>query len=533
MRRVLIVLICLSAASLACSLSSASDEPQKPVVLLQASPSSVPNLSGSPLPPVPSATCTGVNSPPKLMSGVGVNVTAALTATCTARADWPVYAVRPGDTLASIAGRTGSTVNVLATANCLTNPSLITSGQTLYVPVVPVALPTPVPTTPAQTPSGPVIIRYFTSSQDTISRDELAQHTARIPVSWAVDNRTDAMTMVFEQVMPDGTTVNVELPRSNPWVPASGNGMVAPVLPPGDLAAVEIRMRVIWSADHSILAESSLIFSVRERWTSAADPLGGNPAPVSSENPRWKILVLIYASTDFTYTDDSGQHRVTASMTQEEIDRATSAATRFFETDVPALDSGYMRPILTIRYPAQALTALELTCGYWPAQVSIASELDPAFDSVIVIWDDSGTDQNTGQSADLNDCGGLAQPTGAGQTYAALPIDSVVLTDRNVFKHEWGHSILFYYDAAGTAPKPAVDNHINDTDAQYVHCMTGEPYILQDENDNAPIPNSIYNNDRGFTHDYYSGTTARPDQPTQCLGITPAAWASGGPVTKR
>ena len=103
---------------------------------------------------------------------------------------------------------------------------------------------------------------------------------------------------------------------------------------------------------------------------------------------------------------------------------------------------------------------------------------------------------------------------------------------RNVFKHEWGHSILFYYDAAGTAPKPTVDNHINDTTNRYVHCGSGAPYILLDDSDSVPITNSIYNDRSGFTHDYYSGTTATPDHPDRCLGVTPAAWASGWPVTR-
>jgi hypothetical protein len=121
---------------------------------------------------------------------------------------------------------------------------------------------------------------------------------------------------------------------------------------------------------------------------------------------------------------------------------------------------------------------------------------------------------------------------GTGQTYDAIYADFVQSNQRNVFKHEWGHSILFYYDAAGTAPKPAVDNHINNTTNQYVNCQTGLPYILVDETDDNPIPNSIYNNLSGFTHDYYSGETATADLPYRCLGITPAAWASGGPVTR-
>jgi hypothetical protein len=65
----------------------------------------------------------------------------------------------------------------------------------------------------------------------------------------------------------------------------------------------------------------------------------------------------------------------------------------------------------------------------------------------------------------------------------------------------------------------------------YVNCFTGDPYILVDETDLNPIPNSIYNNYSGFTHDYYSGQTATADEPTRCLGINANAWASGGPVS--
>lgn len=250
-------------------------------------------------------------------------------------------------------------------------------------------------------------------------------------------------------------------------------------------------------------------------------------------NPRWQILVLIYRWTDFTYMDDLGnEHRVVTSMTQEEVDRATNAATQFFEVDVPALTNRNMYPILVIRYPDRTLTDLDSFCGYWPSRENTSPELDPAFDSVVVIWDASGVDINTGQFTYLQQCGGLAAPNGINQTYATFSVDSVSSNQRNVFKHEWGHSILFYYDAAGTAPRPPVNNHINDTDTRYMHCPTGESYILVDETDDNPIPNSIYNNESGFTHDYYSGTTATPDQPTRCLGITPSAWASGGPVTK-
>jgi len=252
----------------------------------------------------------------------------------------------------------------------------------------------------------------------------------------------------------------------------------------------------------------------------------------SIQKPRWRILVLIYTSTDFTYNDSLGQHHIMAAMTRSEIDRADLAARKFTGTDIPALTSGYMIPLLTIRYPNHPLTALDSFGGYCPSRASTNADLDPSFDSVVVIWDDSGTDQITGQPAVLNEWGGLAAPNGTGQTFCTFPVDSVASNQRNVFKHEWGHSIVSYFEAAGASPDPAVDIHIDDTTNRYVHCPSGKPYVLQDETDDHPIPNSIYNNDSGFTHDYYSGTTAKPESPNTCLGLSQAVWSTGGPVTK-
>ena len=81
----------------------------------------------------------------------------------------------------------------------------------------------------------------------------------------------------------------------------------------------------------------------------------------------------------------------------------------------------------------------------------------------------------------------------------------------------------------GLTEKPTVDNHADPE--QYVNCKTGEYYDWREETLDDPIPNSIYNNESGFTHDYYSGTTATAEQPTLCLGISAEAWAFGGPVS--
>jgi len=53
---------------------------------------------------------------------------------CTPIAGWQTYTVSGGDTLYSIARRSGSTVAALAAANCLADPGALAIGQVLYVP---------------------------------------------------------------------------------------------------------------------------------------------------------------------------------------------------------------------------------------------------------------------------------------------------------------------------------------------------------------------------------------------------------------
>jgi LysM repeat protein len=64
---------------------------------------------------------------------------------------WPVYLVQRGDTLSSIASRTGSTANELMLANCLLDSRILAGGK-LYVPRLPIIPPTVTPT-PTNTPT--------------------------------------------------------------------------------------------------------------------------------------------------------------------------------------------------------------------------------------------------------------------------------------------------------------------------------------------------------------------------------------------
>jgi murein DD-endopeptidase MepM/ murein hydrolase activator NlpD len=102
------------------------------------------------------------------------------------------YTVRAGDTLFSIATRYHTNAATLAQLNGIVNPTLIYVGQTLTVPVVPGASPTPSPTaTPS--PAGDMV--YIVQPGETLFRIALRYNTT----AWtlAAYNKLDSPTMIY------------------------------------------------------------------------------------------------------------------------------------------------------------------------------------------------------------------------------------------------------------------------------------------------------------------------------------------------
>lgn len=146
------------------------------------SPSQVP--TNTPPPPPPPATNTPVPPPPTPFftpTPIVVIVTptplpaplespsAGTVGPCQAPSSWTPYVTQVGDTMNSLAERTGVSVYDLQQVNCLTNLT-IQPGQTVYLPFTPPtptitptfapASPTPTPTwtgTPTATPRAPEI----------------------------------------------------------------------------------------------------------------------------------------------------------------------------------------------------------------------------------------------------------------------------------------------------------------------------------------------------------------------------------------
>jgi hypothetical protein len=258
--------------------------------------------------------------------------------------------------------------------------------------------------------------------------------------------------------------------------------------------------------------------------------VGATAAQAAVAKPAWKIQVIVYKNTDFSYVDSGGSHRFVGSMVPADVALATSDATKFVRNDIPALSSGNQHPTISIKLVDAPLTKLDPDGpGFTPSPYITTSDLDPTADSHIILWQSAGWDFVKASNANIAHSGGLTWYQGTASTFSSIPFFMLQPTDRNVFKHEWGHAILFFYQASGASPLPAIDNHQPQSS---VNCHTGSGYVLVDDSDTSPVPNSIFNDSSGFTHDYYSGISATSSQPRRCLGITPAAWTTGGPVVK-
>ncbi len=107
--------------------------------------------------PTPTATLTPVVLTPTITPTPTTTPTPYLQETpCGPPAGWVLYVVRSGDTLYRLSVMLGVSQNSLMEANCLNNPYLY-AGQRLYVPFIPAAPATPIPTSTRTPTDAPVV----------------------------------------------------------------------------------------------------------------------------------------------------------------------------------------------------------------------------------------------------------------------------------------------------------------------------------------------------------------------------------------
>lgn len=123
-------------------------------------------------------------------------------------------------------------------------------------------------------------ITAFVTSLPTVDRHALANRTARVPVVWTTQNRPIFANLFFEQVLPDGGVINVELPRLIPWVNSNGDGMAAPILPADNATEITLRVRLVSLLNGQLLDERMLRLPIGSGGGQSSNP-GSRPTITS------------------------------------------------------------------------------------------------------------------------------------------------------------------------------------------------------------------------------------------------------------
>jgi len=118
-----------------------------------------------PLLPLPAAAVVGQVTPTARPAALSPTLPAPAVSPSPAPTP-TVYVVQPGDTLGTIAQRFSVTVDVLMAANGITNPNLVSAGESLVIPVPGYVPPTAVPSTPSLLPTNPPQTPLATSTQN-------------------------------------------------------------------------------------------------------------------------------------------------------------------------------------------------------------------------------------------------------------------------------------------------------------------------------------------------------------------------------
>jgi hypothetical protein len=267
----------------------------------------------------------------------------------------------------------------------------------------------------------------------------------------------------------------------------------------------------------------------------------------TTKAPSWKILFLIVQKLDYTYTElpSNTVRHVVGDMSAADQTIANDQFIEFATHALPALSSGMQTPTYEIRkVPVlqHSWTASENNSAnnnnLFPRQNFLGVNDDVNFDAIILVYPKNGIDQNNNNQV-ITFCNyGQTPNNWKGRTYATFPTNYLSVDNVNIFTHEFGHSITFYYNAVSpgclgsktNAGNAHIFNHTGGNgETRYVRFQTKKQYLLGDDD---KILNSLYNYYNSFSHDYYSGFTTDPDFPSVAIGVGQAQWDLGGAVSK-
>ena len=230
----------------------------------------------------------------------------------------------------------------------------------------------------------PAAIQSFASSAASVGAQELAQHSARIPVTWTVSDRPQNSNLVFEQQLSNGSRVNVELPRSNLIVPSVGVGVVAPIPPGGDATEVLLLLRLIDLSSNQEYARAEIHLPIAAQPsqdpiasfnTSAAQVMMGSLMSNSARIPVTWALGLRPANSNLVFE----QRLLNGQLRNVELPRSNPI--------VPSAGTGIVAPI----WPGD--NAQEIVLVLRLIDLSTNATLDSAEISLPIVSNNGGSVQ--------------------------------------------------------------------------------------------------------------------------------------------
>lgn len=211
-----------------------------------ASPTMTPSPTATLLPGETPPTETATPTPAPTMTPTSVPTVSQVTAQpCGRPAGWQPYLVQPGDTLTSLALRSGTTVAAIMNANCL-KATVIYAGQRLYLPralTYPTQTPTSTPTKmpPTATPTQCVIdppagwVAYVVQAGDSLYDLALRHGTTIYEVRQVNCLSSDAISPGQQLYLP------ALPPTATPtWTLVPSSTLTAPAVTPTSTLTVEV-----------------------------------------------------------------------------------------------------------------------------------------------------------------------------------------------------------------------------------------------------------------------------------------------------